>query len=339
MSETIERIGMAFLDRPSPREQIRLVSDIEDMGYESAWITETRLARDAFTILGAFAANTSRLTLGTGIVNTWTRGPALMAVTFATLHEMAPGRIVAGLGAYWDPLAWKQGIDRRKPLSQMREYVDVMRRLFALEESVTHETELVQVRDISLDLGHGVARNPIDVDIYLGPTGPKAMQLAGEIADGVLINGLLSTDYTRSAVENIEIGVSRAGRNSADVERPQFVNVAMGEDGAAAREEARYLVTKYLGQQPHIAKASGVDDDHLARINEVMGGWPARPGGVEDAMQLVGNDIVDRLTISGTAAECRDRIYEWVDAGATYPIIVPITNNYDEMAAALKPDA
>ncbi|MDH3731174.1 MAG: LLM class flavin-dependent oxidoreductase, partial [Acidimicrobiia bacterium] len=230
MSE--QRMGMAFLDRPSPQEQLKLVVQLEELGYESAWITETRLARDAFTILGAFAAATSRITLGTGVVNTWTRGPALMAVTFATLHEMAPGRIVAGLGAYWDPLAWKQGIDRRKPMSQAREYIGVMRRLFALEEGVTHETDLLNVRDISLDLGHGVAREPIDVPIYLGPTGPKMMEMGGELADGVLINGLLSTGYTRSAVEHIATGAARAGRSLDDVDHPQFVNVAMGDDAA-----------------------------------------------------------------------------------------------------------
>ncbi|MDH3189091.1 MAG: LLM class flavin-dependent oxidoreductase [Acidimicrobiia bacterium] len=330
-------VGMAFLDRPSVREQIRLVQKVEELGYRSAWITETRLARDAFTILGAFAANTTRITLGTGVVNTWTRGPALMAVTFATLHEMAPGRVIAGLGAYWDPLAWKQGIDRKRPLSQMREYVDVMRRLFSLEEGVTHETDLVQVRDISLDLGHGVERNPIEVPIYLGPTGPKMMEMAGETADGVLINGLLSTEYTKSAVSHINTGASRAGRNPSEVDHPQFVNVAMDDDPAQAREEARYLVTKYLGQQPHIAKASGLDHEFLARVGETMGGWPARKGGVEDAMALVGDEIVDMLTIAGGPNYCRSRISEWVEAGATYPIIVPITSNYDELAELFAP--
>ena len=106
----MKRLGFCFLDRPSVAKQIELVRKIEDLGYESAWVTETRLARDAFSVLGAFAAVTKRVKLATGIVNTWTRGPALMAMTLATLDEMAPGRIICGLGAYWNPLAWKQGI-------------------------------------------------------------------------------------------------------------------------------------------------------------------------------------------------------------------------------------
>src|SRR3954469_6833786 len=151
----MDKVGFCFLDRPSTSKQLELVKRIERLGYESAWVTETRLARDAFSVLGAFAAVTKRVQLCTGIVNSWTRGPALMAMTLATLDELAPNRIICGLGAYWDPLAWKQGIERKKPVTQMREYVSVLRRLLALEEDVTLEGELVKVRNISLDLGHG----------------------------------------------------------------------------------------------------------------------------------------------------------------------------------------
>src|SRR5262249_35437939 len=183
------------LDRPSVAKQIELVRKIENLGFESAWVTETRLARDAFSVLGAFAAVTTRVKLATGIVNTWTRGPALMAVTLATLDEMAPGRIICGLGAYWDPLAWKQGIERRKPVTQMREYVSVLRRLLALEAGITFEGEFVHVRDITLDLGHDAPRTPKDVRLYLRPTRPGMTQTAGQIADGALLNRLLTPAY------------------------------------------------------------------------------------------------------------------------------------------------
>src|SRR6266511_2111867 len=106
----MDRVGFCFLDRPSVAKQIELVQKVENLGYDSAWVTETRLARDAFSVLGGFAAVTNRIKLCTGIVNTWTRGPALMAMTLATLDEMTrPGAIsskvasvICGLGAYWD---------------------------------------------------------------------------------------------------------------------------------------------------------------------------------------------------------------------------------------------
>ena len=331
----MDRVGFCFLDRPSVAKQIALVQKIEQLGYEAAWVTETRLAREAFSVLGAFAAVTSRSKLCTGIVNSWNRNPALMAMTAATLDEIAPGRVICGLGAYWDPLAWKQGIERRKPVSQMREYLIALRRLLNLEE-FTFEGEFVQLRDISLDLGHGMPREPRPVKLYIGPTGPIMTQLSGEIADGALLNGLLSVEYTRGLVENLEIGAAREGRNMDEYDRPQLINVSMSDDPEQALESTRYLITKYLGQQPHIGKAAGVEPE-LQRINETMGGWPARPGGVEDATKLVSDDIVNALTISGNVSHIKDRVQEWMDVGISYPILLPLSDNYDEMAEKLAP--
>lgn len=332
----MQRVGFCFLDRPSTSKQLELVQKIEKLGYESAWVTETRLARDAFSVLGAFAAVTTRIKLCTGIVNTWTRGPALMAMTLATLDELAPNRVICGLGAYWDPLAWKQGIVRSKPIEQMREYLLAVRRLLNLEE-FTHEGEFVQLRDICLDLGHNAPREPKDVKLFIGPTGPVMTRLTGEIADGAIINGLLSPEYTRSMVGWIKEGAKRGNRSLANFEQPQLINISLSDDAQAARNVSRYLVTKYLGQQPHIGKAAGLDPELLSRINKTMGGWPARPGGIEDAMKLVSDELTDKMTISGSKTHVKDRMNEWLDAGITYPIVLPLSENYDEMAETLAP--
>lgn len=178
------RVGICFQDRPSVHEQLRLASYAERKGFDSVWICETRLVRDAISVLGGLSTVTKKIKLGTGVINSWTRGPALTAMTFATLDEMSPGRVILGLGAYWDPLAWKQGIDRRKPLRAMREYVEVVRRLLKLE-NVTYEGEIVKVRDLTLDLGYGQPRTPKRVPIYIGATGLKMAELTGGIADGI----------------------------------------------------------------------------------------------------------------------------------------------------------
>lgn len=331
------KVGICFLDRPAVREQVRLAKKAEQLGYASVWVTETRLARDAISVLGALAAVTERIALGAGVVNTWTRGPALMAMTFATLDNLAPGRAILGLGAYWDPLAWKQGIERRRPLLQMREYVGIVRRLLALEESVTFEGEAVKVRDLRLDLGHGDPRVPPRVPIYIGATGSKMLELAGEIADGVLINGLLAPDYVRRSLRHVEAGAARAGRSTAEFGTPALINVGMSVDGPSGMDAGRRLVTMYLGQQPHIAKASGLPEAYVARVTAAMGGWPPDPGGVEKAMALVGDEIVDRLTVCGTPAQCLEKTRAWLDAGVAYPVIVPVTENYDEILEAFAP--
>lgn len=330
-------IGFGFLDRPSVREQLRLAQKAEALGYNSLWVTETRLARDAISILGAMAASTDRIRLGTGIVNTWTRGPALMAVSFATLDNLAPGRMCVGLGAYWDPLAWKQGIVRSKPVSQMREYVSVLRRLLALEEGVTFEGELVQVRDLTLDLGYGDAREAPQVKIAIGPTGPKMMELTGEIADIALINGILPPSYTRTSLERIAAGAARAGRTLDDIEKLQLVNISMDANSDKARFDAKRLVTQYLGQQPHFAKALSYPDDALAAIIDEMGGWPPRPGGVEAAMSLVDDDLVDDLIAHGTPTQCLERAQRWLDTGLDQLVLIPLSRNYDEILEVFAP--
>lgn len=331
------RYGFGLLDRPSVRDQIQLGRLAEARGYSSLWVCETRLARDAISVMGALAATTERIQIGSGIVNTWNRNPALMAMTFATLNGFAPGRIIMGLGAYWDPLAAKQGINRRQPLRQMREYVGVVRRLLALEQDVTYTSDLIHVDGLTLDLGHGEPRVPQDVPIYIGATGPKMMQLTGEIADGVVINGLLRPDYVADCLRQLRIGAQRAGRDHEVLATPTFVNVALDNDGDKARRAARRLLAMYLGQQPHIAMASGLPESYLDKIRAAVGGWPPRPGGLDEALDLVTDEIALNQTVAGTPEECRDQLHKWSSLGVDEIVIVPLTENYEEMIEVFQP--
>lgn len=330
------KYGFAVLDRPSVPKQIKLAQLAEENGYSSIWVCETRLARDAISVMGAIAATTKRITIGSGVVNTWNRNPALMAMTFATLNNLAPDRIILGLGAYWDPLAAKQGITRSKPLTQMREYVDVVRRLLALEDNVTFESDLLKVDGLTLDLGHGDERVPQNIPIFLGPTGPKMMELAGEVADGALINGLLTPDYVAKSIEHIRRGAERAGRTLDSVAKPAYVNVALDADGDKARLTARRLVAMYLGQQPHIGKASGLSEDFLAEVRRVVGEWPSRPGALDEAMDLVTEEIALNQVVAGTLEECRAQLKKWEGTGIDEVVILPLTENYEDMISAFR---
>src|SRR2546427_4352987 len=122
----------------------------EAHGFEAVWQAESRLVREATVPMAAYAAVTERIKVGSGVVNNWTRNAALLAATFSTLDDLAPGRIMLGLGAWWDPLASKVGIRRRRPLLAMRETVEVVRRLLAMER-VTFHGEFVDVTDIEID--------------------------------------------------------------------------------------------------------------------------------------------------------------------------------------------
>lgn len=330
------RIGLCFLDRPDVGEQLEITRLADRKGFDSIWVCETRLVRDAISVLGAFAPVTSKVKLASGVINIWTRVPSLTAMTFATLDEISRGRAILGVGAYWDPLAWKQGIKRRKPLKAMREWVGIVRRLFNLER-VTFEGEIMKVRDLRLDLGFGRPREPIHVPIYIGATGLKMMELSGEIADGVLLNAFTSVQYLKTSLEHIGLGARKAGRKMKEIDLPQLIGVAMSEDTEKAKDEARYLVTLYLGQQPHIGIASGIEEDLIKEINAALGGWPPRKNGPQAAMKLVDDKVVDMLTVAGTPEECRKGVSEYVKGGASYPVILPITTNLKQMVKALAP--
>jgi 5,10-methylenetetrahydromethanopterin reductase len=316
-----DRVALYLQDAHSLQEGIDLVQYAESKGFEAVWQAESRLVRDAIVPMAAFAATTERIKVGSGVTNNWTRNIGLLAATFLTLDDLAPDRIICGIGAWWDPLASKVGIDRRKPLSAMRETVEVLRRLLNMER-VTFHGEFHHVDDIQLDVVHG-RTEPRNVPIYIGATGMKMMEMTGEIADGAVLNYLVSPEYNLRAVEALERGAKTAGRSIDDIDRPQLMICSVGEDRKAALDAARKMITQYLGQQPHLMKASGVSQELLDDIHQVLT-WPASEEEIESAMHLVPDDVVQMCTASGSPDEVRAKVREYVDNGATCPILYPL---------------
>jgi 5,10-methylenetetrahydromethanopterin reductase len=302
-------------------EAIDHVRYAEQRGFTAVWQADSRLVREATVPMAAFAATTERIKVGSGVVDIWTRNPARLASLFATLDDLAPGRILAGLGAWWDPLATKVGVSRARPLTAMREVVTVVRGLLA-NETVTFHGDFVHLDGVELDYVHQ-ERRPKDVPIYIGATGMRMMELTGEIADGVVLNYLVSPSYNEEAMEHLAIGAARAGRTVDDLDRPQLVVCSVDEDRGAALDGARLLVTQYLGQQPHIMKASGVSSDLLDEIARVIT-WPATHDQVVAASRLVPDDVVQMICAAGSPDEVRVKVAEYVAAGCTCPILYPL---------------
>src|SRR5437762_9319284 len=204
------RVAMYLQDKHEIREGMEYAQYAEQRGFEAVWQAESRLVRDAIVPMAAFAAVTSRIKVGSGVLNNWTRNIGLLASTFLTLDDLAPDRIICGIGAWWDPLARNVGIERKKPLKAMRETIEVMRRLLGMER-VTYHGEFHQVDGIELDVVHG-RREPRHVPMYIGATGDAMLELAGEIADGVVLNYCVPPEYNDRALEQLEAGARKAGR-------------------------------------------------------------------------------------------------------------------------------
>src|SRR5437867_5162741 len=139
------RVAIYFQDKHEIRDGMEYARYAEARGFEAVWQAESRLVRDAIVPMAAFAAVTSKLKVGSGVINNWTRNIGLLASTFLTLDDLAPDRIICGIGAWWDPLAANVGIERRKPGQAMNETVELLRRLLRLERA-TFEGEFHRLK-------------------------------------------------------------------------------------------------------------------------------------------------------------------------------------------------
>ncbi|MFL3011538.1 MAG: LLM class flavin-dependent oxidoreductase [Acidimicrobiales bacterium] len=315
------RLAIYLQDAHSISEAIEYTQYAESNGFEAVWQADSRLVRDAVVPMAAFAAKTENIKIGSGVVDCWTRNPARLASTFSTLDDLAPGRIILGIGAWWDPLASKVGIERNKPLKVMREVVTTVRALLA-DETVSFSGDFVKLDGVELDYVYQ-ERRPKEVPIYIGATGMKMMELTGEIADGVVLNYLVSPEYNKRAMEHLEIGASKAGRSIDEIDRPQLVVCSLAEDRKEALDGARLMVTQYLGQQPHIMKASGVPEELLDEIGQVLT-WPATHEQVEAASKLVPDEVVQMICAAGTPDEVREKVAQYMKDGCTCPILYPL---------------
>ncbi|MFM7410894.1 MAG: LLM class flavin-dependent oxidoreductase [Actinomycetota bacterium] len=314
-------VALYLQDAHRIREGMDFVKYAEQKGFDAVWQAESRLVREATVPMAAFASVTERIKVGSGVVDCWSRNPARLAATFSTLDDLAPGRVILGIGAWWDPLAQKVGITRAKPLRAMREIVTAVRGLLA-NETVTFHGEFVHLDGVELDYVYQ-ERRPKDVPIYIGATGLQMMELTGEIADGAVLNYLVSPDYNQQAIEALERGAAKAGRSLDDIDRPQLVVCSVHEDRQTALDMARLMVTQYLGQQPHIMKASGVPQSLLDKVGEVLT-WPATHEQVVAASKLVPDEIVQMLTASGTPDDARRQVAHYMRNGCTCPILYPL---------------
>ncbi len=317
----LNRVALYLQDAHDLRDGLDYARYAESRGFEAVWQAESRLVRDAIVPMAAYAAVTERIKVGSGVINNWTRNIGLLAATFLTLDDLAPNRVICGIGAWWDPLAKNVGIDRRKPLLAMRETVKVLRRLLRMER-VTFHGEFHHVDGIELDVVHG-RREPRHVPILIGATGDKMMEMTGEIADGAVLNYCVPPEYNDRALEQLEAGAKRAGRTLDDLDRPQLVVCSVDSDREKALDSTRELLTQYLAQQPHIAKASGVSEDVVKKIQSTLG-WPATHEQIKQAKHLVPDELIARITASGTPAEARAKVQEYIDRGCTCPILYPV---------------
>jgi 5,10-methylenetetrahydromethanopterin reductase len=295
------RIAFAVSGRRNAADAIQVARVVEDRGINDLWITEDYCERGAFALAGALLAATTQLTVGIGVVNPWTRHPMLTAMEAACLHEIGPGRLLLGLGAsnaHW--MGDQLGISFEKPLSRLRESVEIIRTALS-GEYVRHEGHAGSV-DTKLDF------TPQPLPIILGVKGPKALRMSGEIADGVLLSVLSSPQYVRWAAS--------LARTRRRLPLASYVAIQVDDDRLLARQRMRPFVAKFLGVHGvhPITELAGID---AYRAQQFRQGWQAG----QPREDLVTDEVLDAVSIAGDRDDLAAGLRRFADAGLDTAII------------------
>ena len=316
----MSRIGVAFSGGLTATEIADCAERAEALGYESAWVAEGH-GGDQFAILAACALRTRRIRLGTAISSVFVRTAPTIAMSAATVDELSGGRFVLGLGSsHRVQVGPEHGVEYARPLARVRDTVAIVRTLIR-EGEVSHAGETVRIERFNL----WFRPHRADPPVYLSALFPKMLELTGEIADGVILtrSTLASAAAARARVA---AGAARAGRAAAAVEITSLLPASVSSDREAALAAARPGLAFYAGFFPRynrLLAESGFPDEAAG----VARAWAA--GDAAGAARAVTDEMIAATGIAGTAAECRERLDAYRDAGLDLPIISPFARGPD----------
>lgn len=312
----LKEIGLG-IENVNARDYVAQAQAAERLGFDSFWVPEDCVFPGAFSSGAAIATATSRIKIGTAVINPYTRHPVLIAMELAALDQLSGGRAILGLGAslrLW--IEEQMGIDYAKSLSALRDAVAIIRRLLAGEE-VAYQGRVFQA---SAGMRLNLEPERTAVPIYLGTMAPKALELTGAIADGWLPFGFVEPAAARRSVEHIRTGAARAGRSLSGFDYSVNLLMAVAEDDRAAREAVKPMLATLLAwlanqpQQPMFTDY-GLTPADADVIRRSYARGELRPDFVSDAM-------VEGMALAGSPQRCREKLAALIEAGTTSAVFV-----------------
>ncbi|HQJ62856.1 MAG TPA: 5,10-methylenetetrahydromethanopterin reductase [Methanothrix soehngenii] len=277
----------------------------EDAGFGNIWITDHYNNRDVWTTLAVLSLLTNKISLGTGVTNPYTRNAAITASSIASINELSGGRAILGIGPGDKATFDKMGIDWDKPLSRVRETVLAIRAFLAKE----------QVSQAGFK-GAQMSFTTSKIPIYIGAQGPKMLELAGAISDGVLINASHPDDF-KFAVPMIRAGAEKAGRKPEDVQVCAYASFSADKDPAKAVNASKIVVAFIVAGSPeNVLERHGIGMDEARAISDAISRFDFK-----GAMDGVTPKMTEAFSISGAPADCRARIDELLSTGVTQIVV------------------
>src|SRR5437870_2835929 len=310
---------------PETREAAVLA---EQLGYSCLTMGES-WGEDAFTSLAQLAAVTSRIRIGTSIVPVFARSPANIAMTALNMDRMSEGRFFLGLGTSGQLVIQDLHGERfAKPLTRMREYIDIVRKALR-SESIDHDGEFFHTKRFKLRIPPYRPQLPI----YIAALSPASLRLTGELADGWLPIFLVPSRMA-AAVAELEAGARAAGRSLADIAISPQVSIFVTDEPGAARDRERPHIAFYIGGMGVFYHQYMHRIGFGAEADRVRQAWEARDR--DGAARLVTDEMVDAMTIIGTPTQCRDQIQAFFDAGVQEVRLVFNEPDQDSYLKALR---
>lgn len=304
-----ESLGLGFLGFPDIKTLAEWGQAAETAGFESVWVAETRITRDAVTGMTALLMSTERIRVGSAAINAYTRGAALTAVTWATMAEAFPGRVVLGIGPGSPAPLAQQGYAFERPLSRLCEFTEAVRAAWERPAPVDFEGEFLTLRGLTPEVVPEV-KPPI----YYCVTGPRALEAAGRSSDGIVFNAFMPPAYVERARERLDKGAG--GYFEGEVGGALVVTIADSVSEAAAR--VRPILATYLAFFPDLARETGLDPDFLAKVQST-----ARDQGLEATFEMLPDDLVAGHCLCGTVDDCKKRLADYRQVGLGLPILFP----------------
>jgi 5,10-methylenetetrahydromethanopterin reductase len=329
MSEGHRRLrwGVASLiEHPMPELAAR-AREYEALGYTDVWVPDERLLRNVYVSLATIASATTRIGLGPAVTNPYTRHPAHTAAAIATIDELSGGRATLAFGAGGGLDAY--GIKRANPVQTLREAVQISQ-LLTRGETASYQGEVFSLGATQLDF------TPVrPVPVYLAARGPKILQLAGEVADGAILGGFAQPDGLRYAMDMVDRGIERAGRDPGDVDVMSWLYVSVDDDPAAARTAVSKMVLASLITSRPILDRIGIELPSALRDRLDAQGWRYPRETPEEAAALLPDHIVDAFALHGTPAQVRKRLDVIRDCGINHVafVLFPPSGNSTEALA------
>jgi 5,10-methylenetetrahydromethanopterin reductase len=306
------RTGLCLSGNIPMREIIASARTAEAGGWDSIWLGEDYFYRGGVTMAAAVAMETRSIDIGLGIMTPLPRHPALMAMEIAALQELSGGRIIPGVGAGVGAWMRQMGYDYGSPLTIMREGIDVTRRLLA-GETVTSKGQVFTLDGVRLHFPTNAT------PVLLGGVGPKALRLAGEVADGTVLSVLAGPDYVRWARDRIHEGQEIGKRSDKAHLVVAYLFLALAPTRAEGRDLVRPIVAEYLaagGVNP-LTRAAGMPDELVKALHaEYLSG--------RVPVDRLGDEIIDQVAAAGPGSHCAQRIEDLGAAGADIVAVLPV---------------